>query len=113
MPIAHWSCAASGWFPVSRTASAWGDRGNDVSGIAKGGQGIKMAPSQKLELTASSTACAMRVLPTPPGPVRVSKETAGSRISEQTSAHRCFRPMRGVRSADDGETGRVGAAIVA
>jgi hypothetical protein len=63
---------------------------------------------------ASSATCnANRVLPTPPGPVSVSRRTSGWRSRSRSDAISSSRPTRGVSGREDG-WGRssVGSAVI-
>ena len=96
-PTASCTASLSGWSARSGTFSAWAMAGSTSAGSRSGASATNTTPSPKSDFNASATARATRVLPTPPGPVRVSKGTPGSRSSPQISARTSSRPISGVR----------------
>ena len=69
------------------------------AGSLMGAKETKETPSGKSARTSVATCNARRVLPTPPGPVRVSRRTSELRSRAVTAASSCLRPMRGVSGA--------------
>ena len=65
-------------------------------GASIGERSTKTTPSGKSFATSAAAAMARRVLPTPPGPVKVSRRTAGSRTRETTAASSWSRAIRSV-----------------
>lgn len=72
-------------------------------GSASCASGTKATPSGKSDATCAAASSASRVLPTPPGPVRVSKRASDLRIAEQIELTSCSPPMKAV-----GEVGKPG-----
>ncbi len=69
------SPATSGRPPASRTPSTPATAEATRAGSRTGARGTNQTPSGKAPATSSATRSASRVLPTPPGPVRVSRRT--------------------------------------
>ena len=72
------------------------------AGSRSGARGFQVVPSGKLSEASRTAWMASRVLPVPPGPVRVSSRVSGLVSSETTWASSCWRPRKGVAG-----TGRV------
>ena len=66
------------------------------------GEGTKATPSAESGAHCSATAIARRVLPTPPGPVSVSRRTSGRRSSARRVASSTSRPISRVRGTGSG-----------
>ena len=87
---------SSGCSPVSLRSSVWAMVGTTNSGSLMGARFTKYTPSEKWSLSSAATCTPRRVLPVPPGPVRVSKRTSSRRSNAATAATSCSRPMSGV-----------------
>ena len=70
---------------------------------------MKETPSAKDAFSERTTSKASRVLPTPPGPSRVSKRTSGCLSRSMTTCTACSRPINGVVAAGSKEDVRVTA----
>ena len=62
----------------------------------------KAVPSANSSANSAATWIASRVLPTPPGPVRVSRRTSGRRSNSRMAASSRSRPTSGVRGSGGG-----------
>jgi hypothetical protein len=81
---------------VSRRPSAWAMAGSTRSGSLMAARGTKQTLPAKSGRKSRATASKRRVLPTPPGPVRVSRRTSGRRSKAVSWVSSCSRPSRGV-----------------
>src|SRR5947207_1104061 len=70
---------------------------------------MKETPSAKDAFSERTTSKASRVLPTPPGPSRVSKRTSGCLSRSMTTCTACSRPINGVVAAASKEDSRLAA----
>ena len=82
--------------PMSRSPSAPAMVSRTRLGLAIGARLTKATPSGKSSTTSVAAAIARRVLPTPPGPVKVSRRTPGSRSSVTTAASSWSRAIKRV-----------------
>ena len=71
----------------------------DERGISSGARGTQNTPSGKPSLASAAAWSESRVLPVPPGPVRVTSRTSSLRRSATTSASSRSRPRNGVAGA--------------
>src|SRR3954447_9994004 len=69
-------------------------------------------PSRNTSATTAAAATARRVLPTPPGPVRVTRRTTGSRNRATISARSPSRPISGVSGVGSERVGARSAASI-
>ena len=92
---------------VSPTAAA--TAAGTSAGSASGARSTQITPSAKEPATSSASARASRVLPTPPGPVKVSSGTASSSKSVRAARRSASRPMSRVRGI--GRSAEADAAI--
>ena len=75
--------------PTARAITGKNDVGSRISA-----REMKVTPSTKWDPTSWAAWRAREVLPTPPGPVSVSRRTSGWRRSSFSLANSCWRPMR-------------------
>ena len=73
-----------------------GDRRDDEVGIADRGEGDEDRAVGEAASNSAATSIARRVLPTPPGPVSVTRRTSGRRSRSRTAATSRSRPTSGV-----------------
>ena len=78
------------------------DRGQDGLGRRDRRQIDERGSIGEFRSASLATCCARRVLPTPPGPVRVSSRTSGRSKSSRTTSASCSRPTNEVRSPGGG-----------
>ncbi len=90
-----------GRVPSSRTRRARATAGATRRGSRSTARETKPTPSANASRRSDATWMARRVLPTPPGPVRVSKRTSGRRRVSTTAAMSLSRPISG-----EGASGR-------
>ncbi len=83
--------------PASRTPSAWAIAGSTSAGSASGARSTNQTPSPNSSPRSAATSTARRVLPTPPGPVRVTRGTSCRSSRARTAASSPSRPIRGER----------------
>ena len=84
-------------WPASRTSSACAIAERTRAGSWIEASGTNQMPSGKSRAASSVTRKAIRVLPTPPGPVRVTSGTSSRRKRARTAASSRSRPIKGVR----------------
>ena len=89
----------AGRSPASRTPSARAIAGGDQGRVARRGEGDEARRRRRTPRRSvrRRPASARRVLPTPPGPVRVTSGTSGRRSRARTAATSRSRPISGVR----------------
>jgi hypothetical protein len=92
------TCSPAPPAPTSRKPSAWATAVGTRSAAATAASGTTWAPSACRSRTRCASSSARRVLPAPPGPVRVSSRTPRASIAA-ASASRRSRPTSGVRTA--------------
>ena len=93
------SRALAGSSPVSWTPNTAATVGRTRFGSASGARSTKRTPSINAPAAAAAASRARRVLPTPPGPVRVTSGTS-SRMTNATIAASSFRrPIKRVRGS--------------
>ncbi len=90
------STTRSGRSPVSRRPSAAAMAGIKPAGSGTVARGTKKTPSAKSSTNSAATCSPRRVLPIPPGPVRVRRRTWGRQSRSRTAATSRSRPTRGV-----------------
>jgi hypothetical protein len=87
------SFSTSGASPVSRTPSAAAMAFTTSSGSCTGARSTNTTPPGKRSATRSAASIARRLLPIPPGPVRVIRRLSSSRSIRATSRTSLSRPM--------------------
>ena len=95
-PKKAFSRSSTGWPASSLRSSASAMVGRANAGSRRGARFTKYTPSGNASLSSAATCSARRVLPMPPGPVRVSKRTSSRRSRRPTAATSCSRPMNAV-----------------
>src|SRR6266487_3850757 len=82
--------------PHALQAEGANDGGENQHGILKGGERNEADPVGEVLLNLAGKVQSEACLPTPPGPMRVSKRTSACRSMIQTAAISCSLPMREV-----------------
>ena len=93
------SCASSGSVPVSRKGKACAMAETTRSGLVMGARSTNQIPSENASTRLVATWRARRVLPTPPGPVKVSRRISSWRSRSTSTATSRSRPTSGVSGA--------------
>ena len=84
---------------ASRTPSAWAIAGRTRAGSRSGARSTKTTPSGNAGAAARAASIASRVLPTPPGPVSVTRRWARQEIDDLAAPRRRGRGARSAGSA--------------
>jgi len=104
-----WSRSSTGCPAASRRPSARAMVGSAKAGSRRAARLTVTTPSAKALSRPATTCWARRVLPTPPGPVSVSRRTSGWRSRCATAASSRSRPSNGVSGAGSASMNSPGA----
>ena len=99
LPSSAFNVSASGTGGASSTPIMRAISGRTRPGSVTIASSTANVPSSNSSTRSAATCIARRVLPVPPGPVRVTSRTSSSRTSRRTASSSSSRPMSGVGCA--------------